>query len=332
MWSLNYILIEKGVQGFYKTFNPVSQSFKPNKFEGSTNTAFYAFDIIKVTWLFGYCIYYLIKGFYLWKFKKTKALRTFLKEISISLTVVALVITYWIYHFDKIKTTKELLIIAADKSEDSYIDLYHTVEYYQTSIRYEGMMIIANWFLALIFLRITPTINFLINIIKLSIKIFIFLGVYFVVVIISYAVIAMRIWGDVDYYYKDFNWSILSIFTFFELRVGDTRTDLNDKLSFGYEKFFGFVLIIIIMLTVLSFSISLAVILKAYDREVLIFEESKPLLKNKPHYIMRWLTASYILKVFKICRWKKKREESQEDNERDNANADMVRNIGRSKE
>ena len=331
MWSLNYILIEKGVQGFYKSFSPVSLSFKPNKFEGTVNTAFYAFDIIKVSWLFGYCIYYLIKGFYFWKFKKTKTLIVYLREIVISLTVIALVITYCVYHFDKMETTKDLLKIAAEKSDDSFIDLYHTVSFYHTSIRIEGIMIIINCFLAVIFLRIIPTINFLLNSIKLSMKIFVFLGIYFVIVIISYAVIAMRIWGDVDYYYKDFSWSMLSIFTFFELRVGDTRTDLNDKLSFGYEKFFGFVLIVIIMATVLSFSVSVAVVLKAYERESLLFEESLPLSKDKPHYLKRWFTASYIPKVIPTWCCKKKREENYIDDARDKANVDMIRNIGKRK-
>ena len=329
IWTFNYILIEKGLQGYFRALNPVSLPFKPNKFEGTSATIFYAFDIIKVTCLYGYWIYYLIKGFYFWKFKKTKSAFVYFKEVVISVTSIALWITYCVFHFDKMKTTKDLLIIASEKSDSSYIDLYKNVSYFQTSVRMEGIIIVINWFLSVIFLRIVPTINFLMSSIKLSLKIFLFLGLYFVVLLVSYAIIAERIWGDVQYYYKDFTWSLLSIFTLFELRIGDSRADLNSLLTFGYEKFFGFVLLVIIMATVLSFSVSVAVVLKAYERESLLFKESMHMLSDKPHYLKRWFYASYILKIIPTRCCKKKREEEYLEDPRDRANVEAIKNIGR---
>lgn len=232
------------------------------------------------------------------------------------------------FHFDNFKATNELLDIAAEQNFDSYTDLFKTAKFYEYAVRFEGLIIAINCIVIVKFFRINPTINFFMHTIRSSLHIFLVLGVAFCLLFLAYAIIANQIWGNYIYEFKDIPNSILYIISVFELRIGDQRAEMYDLFSFGYEKFFGFVLIIMIIFSVLSFTITLAVVLKAYDKELMLFEQSNLLNKDKPHYLVRWLKAAYFHKVMP-CFFRSKRKNAYKTDEADHAGVNMIKSINK---
>lgn len=93
IWSYNILFLEKNLQGIMYVHDPLSVSFRPNKFQSSTEKSFYIIDIIKVTIIFSYAIFMIGKGFYRWR-KKSKKLLKFLSESLIMLFLISFTIAY----------------------------------------------------------------------------------------------------------------------------------------------------------------------------------------------------------------------------------------------
>lgn len=212
---------------------------------------------------------------------------------------------------------------------DSYEDLYKTAIYYHKALYFEAILLLLNFLFVIKFLRIIPTMNFFFNVLKDSLKMFSALGGFFGLLLVGYAVIASNIWGPYFYGFKDVANSILNILLVFELSLGDSRVDLYSDFSFGHEKFFGVILIILIITTVLALMISVAVVVKAFDKQLMYFEQAKVIYKKEGHYLIRWFRASGLTRFCTRCTKNKERKDNYELSPEDRERVEEVKNIGK---
>jgi flagellar basal body-associated protein FliL len=332
LWAYNIIFMEKNLQGLIYAHHPISMVFEPHKFETSAETAFFVFDIFKVTLIFIFCIYEIAKEFWGWRKYKNKTLINCIIVTIWMLVIMALTITYWVFHFHTNGSSYDLLEKAnkmyQDKNLNHYEDLWTTARYYELAIRFEAMILLFNMVLLVRVLRIIPIINFFFNVIKSSIIMFLPLSTVFVVLFIGYAIVGSQLWCTYFYGLKDFQNSFVYILLLFELSTGTSKVNLYENFNFGYEKFFGMLLIVMIIISVLAFSLTVSVVITAFKRNKIFYDNQRN--TKAEHYLSVWIKASRLNKLF-FCSWRRKnREEAyRQRDSQDEANVEMIRNIGR---
>lgn len=157
---------------------------------------------------------------------------------------------------------------------DTYIDLYKTKNKYETAIKFEAFLLLLNCFFVIKFMRVSPIMSFFFSTLRHSLRIFMFLSIFFILIFLSYAIIATQIWGIHNYGYKDIPNAFLYLLLSFELRVQTPMTRMYNKLANPSEKFFGFLHITAVTVTILTLSISTAVVIKAFEKENMLLQAS----------------------------------------------------------
>lgn len=235
-------------------------------------------------------------------------------------------IMYCIFHFHSAETGTKLLDIAAQEDITTYKELWKTAKYYRYSLRFEALIIIMISLVIMRFLRIIPTFHFFFQILKDSMRIFAPKALLLSVLMICYAVIACQLWSNVFYGFRDIGSAILYILLIFELSTGDQNYDLYDQFVFGYEKFFGLILIIMIISTILYVTITTAIVVKSFDRHLGYLEYTNQ-NRKPPHYMIKWFKAAKLDKLFCThkCKRKQRRDQYEMDSQ-DEANLEMIRN------
>lgn len=210
---------------------------------------------------------------------------------------------------------------------DSYKDLWKTATYYGNAIVLDALLLILMCIIILRFLRIIPTVNFFFKVLTESLRIFLPQMVVLIILLVCYAIIASQIWSPIYYGFKDVGNSMIYILFIFELSTGETKINLYDEFAFGHEKFFALVLIVLIVSTILSLTVTTAIVIKSFDRQIMLFEYVQENTKP-PHYLIKWLKSAKLDRM--ICLHKCKRNNRQDVYERDSkdeANLDMIRNV-----
>jgi len=266
LWAYNVIFLEKNLQGVIYTHHPKSMIFEPHKFQTGMQVIFLAFDAIKVGLLLLFCGFQAYKMIRRWiKTKKMNMSRDIFLLVTLP-TIVGLSISYCVFHFHTNKNSKELLEIAKEESMDNYTDLWKTACYYETSIRLEAMLLLIHASFLVRFLRIIPIMNFFFNVIKTSMQTFLPIGCVMIIFFVGLAVISTQMWSSYFYGFKDFSHAFIYIIFLFELSLGGGREDLYDQFVFGYERILGMILIVLLIFTIMTFSITIAVVVAAFKR------------------------------------------------------------------
>jgi hypothetical protein len=251
----------------------------------------------------------------------------FIYVTMVQLGIISLTICYCVFHFNSNESSESLLEIASKNSFDSYKDLWTTASYYRQAIILDALILILMCIVILRFLRIIPTVNFFFKVLAESLRIFAPQMVVLIILLVCYAIIASQIWSSVYYGFKDIGNSMIYILFIFELSTGETKIDLYDEFAFGHEKFFALVLIVLMVSTILSLTVTTAIVVKSFDRQILFFEHAQENTKP-PHYLIQWLKTAKLDRM--ICLHKCKRNSRQDVYERDSkdeANLEMIRNV-----
>ena len=326
LWSYNYALLEKNLQGVIYTHFPNSLVFKPNKFESILEFIFLIIDILRVIIMLGIIFYVIGIEFYRWKFKKIRTLSEFIRVTIVQMIGIALIITYSIFHFHFGPSGKKLLEIAAEEDFNTYQDLWTTARYYKLALQFEALIIIVIALVLLRFLRIIPTFNFFFQVLKDSMRIFAPKAILLFILLLCYSIIASQLWNSVFYGFKDIGNAMVYILLIFELSTGEQKIDLYGQFVFTHEKIFGLILIILIVTTVLYLTITTAIVVKSFDRHLTYLHHTRESIKP-PHYMIKWFKAAKLDKLFCVHKCKKKnRMDQYEINSRDEANLEMIRN------
>ena len=266
------------------------------------------------------------KSFYRWLWQKVKSFYHFLVESFMMILFIVFMIFYCIFHFHSSKSTNELLQIASQENIDTYEDLYDTMRNYQRAISFEAYLLLINGAYLIKFMRISPTMNFVFATLYKVWKIFFFIAVFFTLTFLAYAVVATQIWSYYEIGYRDIPNAMVYLLLTYELRLNDEYHNLYARLSFPYERFFAFMFIFFIIMTVISIFISTAVVFKAFYLETKVLDAS--IEKEKSHYLKRWFFQTKIQELIYLC-WKKDRSDVYNADEVEQPNAEMVRSITR---